>query len=370
MMADVTPLDVTALRAGIPALARLVYLNTGTAGPLPRAVRDAMLDALDADLDRGRASARRFARIAEGFEEARALLAGLVRADAGEVALTGGTTDGIERVLAAMPWSRGDRLVTSPLEHPDVLEAARATARRYDLDLVVAGPAGQTPEEIAEALVTATRGARLVVVSHVTYGAGVVLPIGRIAAAARARGALVLVDGAQAAGALDVDVHALGADFYAFPGQKWLLGPEGTGALVVTRAADRRPASAFEPGAKSAMLWAGLRAAVRWRVEHGHERLVEAVRRGAELARAQLAAIPGVPVLTPARHAGLVAFRLPGADPLAVAAALGARRIATRGIPEIGAVRLSCGPFTTDGELTFAAETVRSLALEKAVSAQ
>ncbi|GAA1000361.1 aminotransferase class V-fold PLP-dependent enzyme [Acrocarpospora macrocephala] len=369
-MAECTGLDVAAVRADIPALTGLVYLNTGTAGPLPRQVRDAMVAALDADLARGRASGRRFARIAEGFEQARALLAGLVRADEGEIALTSGTTDGIEQVLASIPWSPGDRVLTTSLEHPDVLAAVRATVRRHDLRLVLAGTSGHTPEEIGSSVIAAAEGARLIVVSHVTYGAGAVLPIERIAAAARRHGARVLVDGAQAVGALDVDVHALGADFYAFPGQKWLLGPEGTGALVVTRGAHHRPASAFGSGAKSAMLWAGLRAAVRWREEHGHERLLDAVWRGAALARRQLAGIPGIQVLTPAPHAGLVAFRLAGADPLAVATALGAQRIAARGIAEIDAVRLSCGPFTTGSELAFAVEAIERLTLDKAVTTQ
>ncbi|MEU0479515.1 aminotransferase class V-fold PLP-dependent enzyme [Streptosporangium sp. NPDC006013] len=369
-MDERTRLDAAALRADIPALNGLVYLNTGTVGPLPRPVRDAMVAVLDADMARGRASGRRFARIAEGFEQARALLAGLVGADADEIALTSGTTDGIEQVLASMPWSPGDRVLTTSLEHPDVLDAVRATARRHDLSLVLAGESGQAPEEVGSSVIAAAEGARLIVVSHVTYGTGAVLPIERIVAAVRRHGSRVLVDGAQAVGALDVDVHSLGADFYAFPGQKWLLGPEGTGALVVTRGAHHRPASAFESGTKSAMLWAGLRAAVRWREEHGHEHLLDAVRRGAALARRQLAGIPGIRVLTPTPHAGLVAFRLSDADPLAVATALGAQRIATRGIVEIGAVRLSYGPFTTERELAFAIEAVERLTLDKAVTAR
>ena len=65
------------------------------------------------------------------------------------------------------------------------------------------------------------------------------MPVRAIADLAHARGALVIVDGAQAAGAIPVDLAALGADAYAFPGQKWLLGPEGTGALAVTRGGPR-----------------------------------------------------------------------------------------------------------------------------------
>ncbi|WP_214104177.1 aminotransferase class V-fold PLP-dependent enzyme [Acrocarpospora catenulata] len=351
-MGEHAGLDVAAVRADLPALAGLVYLNTGTAGPLPRRVRDAMTAALDADLARGRASGRRFARIAEGLREARALLAGLVHADAAEIVLTTGTTDGIQRVLAAQPWSPGDHVLTTCLEHPDVLEAVRAAARRHNLHVDVAGEPEQSAEEIAASVLARIGRARLAVVSHVGYATGAVLPVERITAEARRHGALVLVDGAQAVGAIDVDVAALGADFYAFPGQKWLLAPEGTGALVVRGAG--LPASGTSPG----LLWAGLREAVRWRREHGHQDLLDAVARGAGLARRLLADIPGVRVLTPARHAGLVAFRVPGADPLGVAAELGARRIAVRGIPESDAVRLSCGPFTTEDELVLAARAV------------
>ena len=77
-------------------------------------------------------------------------------------------------------------------------------------------------------------------ISHVLWTTGAVLPVARIAELAHARGALVVVDGAQAAGAIPVRFEDLGADAYAVPAQKWLLGPEGMGALVVDRAAIER----------------------------------------------------------------------------------------------------------------------------------
>src|SRR5205814_1779679 len=90
-----------------------------------------------------------------------------------------------------------------------------------------------TLEAIDEAL---TERTRLVALSHVSFSTGARLPIERIATLAHSVGARVLVDGAQAVGAVPIDVHALDVDYYAWPGQKWLFGPEGTGALYVRRA--------------------------------------------------------------------------------------------------------------------------------------
>ncbi|SCL22870.1 L-cysteine/cystine lyase [Micromonospora pallida] len=357
-------LDLVAVRADLPAVDRLVYLNTGTAGPLPTPVRDAMVTALDADLTLGRASGRRFARFAEHLAETRDLLARLVGADADEIVPTTGTTDGVTRVLAAQPWAAGDRVLVTVLEHPDVLRAVRDVAGRHHATVVVVP--GATPEEIGANLSRELAGgARLVVVSHVTYGAGLVLPVPEIVAAARRHRAAVLVDGAQAVGAIRVDVRVLGADYYAFPGQKWLLGPEGVGALVVAHGSAGLPAAAFGPGMPSPVLWEGLRAALGWRERHGTQRFPAAVVAGAAELRRELAGIPQVEVLGLGAEAGLVTIRLPDVDAARVVAALGARRIATREIAETDGVRLSHGPFTTAQERRLVVDAVAELARER-----
>src|SRR5690606_8258970 len=76
---------------------------------------------------------------------------------------------------------------------------------------------------------------RLVSLSHVSWKTGTVFPLAEVARAAHQHGALVAVDGAQSGGAIGIDVKKLDVDFYAIPGQKWLCGPEGTGALYVRR---------------------------------------------------------------------------------------------------------------------------------------
>ena len=95
------------------------------------------------------------------------------------------------------------------------------------------GDGGDDERTLAALDAAIVPGTRLVSISHVAWTTGAVLPIARIAELAHARGALLAVDGAQAIGAIPVDVGALGTDFYAMPAQKWLLGPEGMAALHV-----------------------------------------------------------------------------------------------------------------------------------------
>jgi L-cysteine/cystine lyase len=138
-----------------------------------------------------------------------------------EVALTGSTTDGVNAVLAALELGPGDEVLTSDEEHPGLLAPLAATARRRGCQVRV------VPfDELAAAVGPRTA---LVACSHVSWIGGKVVD----SAALRAAGAPILLDGAQGIGAVPVDVHGLGCDFYAASGQKWLCGPDASGYLYV-----------------------------------------------------------------------------------------------------------------------------------------
>lgn len=236
-------IPLAGLRAQFPVLARTAYLNAGTNGPLPHAAAVAARVQLERELDEGRAGAAHFARRAQLGEELRAAYAERVGCAAADLALTTSTTDGIARVLLALGLRPGDEVVTSDEEHPGVLgpllgQRARGVAVRL------------VPwADVADAVGPRTR---VVVCSHVSWRSGRFAPLDALARL----DVPVVLDGAQGAGAVAVDVGALGVAAYAAAGQKWLCGPEGSGLLYVSSALRERmspPAPGYvnleQPGA-------------------------------------------------------------------------------------------------------------------------
>jgi selenocysteine lyase/cysteine desulfurase len=216
-------LDLSALRSEFPVLQRLVYMNAGTNGPVPRRGVDAVEEALRFELEHGRAGKQHFERLTAARDALRARVAGLIGCDAGEVALTGATTDGVNAVVAALGLRGSDEIVTTDEEHPGVLAPLAAAARRCGCRIRA------VPwDELASSVGPDTR---LVASSHVSWVSGRIVD----SAALRDAGAPFLLDGAQGIGAIPVDVRALGCDFYAASGQKWLCGPDGSGYLYVRR---------------------------------------------------------------------------------------------------------------------------------------
>jgi len=211
-------MDVDALRAEFPVLERVAYLNTGTDGPLAAAAVAAAREELAVQARDGRVAAH-FERRSELQQRLRAAYARVANADPDEIALTTSTTDGIGRVIAGMGLGAGDEIVTSDQEHPGVIGPLLA-ARRRGVS-VRSVPLARVPEAV-------TSDTTLVAVSHVSWIAGEVAP-----AALAELDVPVLLDGAQGAGAVHLDTHALGCVAYAAAGQKWLCGADGTGFVWI-----------------------------------------------------------------------------------------------------------------------------------------
>jgi len=207
------------LRAQLPVLDRIEYLNAGTTGPVPRRGYEAAVESLRRQLDEGRSGHEFFEGCVERGDLLRTRMAALMGAELGEIALTGSTTDGVNVVLGALELGPGDEVLTSDEEHPGVLAPLGRVRERLGVSVRVAPFA-----ELAAAVGPETR---VVACSHVSWKTGQVVD----SAALAATNALVLLDGAQGLGAVPVDVRTLGCDFYAASGQKWLCGPNGLGYL-------------------------------------------------------------------------------------------------------------------------------------------
>ncbi|HEX2125949.1 MAG TPA: aminotransferase class V-fold PLP-dependent enzyme [Thermoleophilaceae bacterium] len=207
------------LRAQFPVLDRIAYLNAGTNGPVPRRAVDAALASLRAQAEGGRGSAAFIDALLADQDGLRGRVADLLGCEPSTVALTRSTTDGVNAALAALDLRRGDEVLTSDEEHPGVLAPLAGLRRRPGIRVRTA-PFAELPGEVGP-------DTRLVACSHVSWVTGRVMDAEALGAA----GAPVVLDGAQGLGAVPVDVRALGCDFYAASGQKWLCGPNGIGYL-------------------------------------------------------------------------------------------------------------------------------------------
>jgi L-cysteine/cystine lyase len=382
---------LAAVRLALPSLAAGIQLNTGSVGPLPAEAAAAMAQLEAYERDTGRADFAYYLEFVQRIDEARAGVAAVLGADIDEIAINHATTDGMNAGTWSVPWQQGDVAVTTTHEHAGALGPLYALRDRLGIEVRYASFDGSaSDDEIVAAFDRlVSPGTRLVSLSHVIWTTGMVLPVKRIADLAHERGAVVIVDGAQAAGAIPFRVGELGVEMYAVPGQKWLLGPEGTGALWVRRDHVAKALPAFAghfayealDSTGSATLFddarrfqaspfhrpsiVGLARAIGWLTMFVGLDFV--YRRGSEVAgyaHDRLTEIAGVTVLTPRdRMANLVTFRIGGWEPQAALDELAARTFAiARTLPLVNALRISPGFWTSREELDRYLDGVRLLA--------
>ena len=345
-------------RGHFPVLAKLAYLNAGSVGPLAISTLEAMRAEESKGLERGRGSASAFHEFFDLHTRLREQLAALVGVPVENLVPTGSTTEGCNIVVTGLRLGPEDEVVTTDAEHPGLLRPLLASGARIRQAGVMDRPAAEALDAVLAEVTPATR---LVALSHVVWLNGHVLPLAEIK---RATGLPLLVDGAQAVGAIPVDAGV--ADYYAFSGQKWLCGPEGTGALYVADAASLQPrvqgfaagmatdamrlALGFPPPASQA----GLTAAVAQMPEWGFSRAADLVERCREILLES-----GVEVRTERGQGTLISFRLAG-DPAAFVQQAEQRGVIIRSLPD-GWQRASVGWWNNQEDLERLGIVVREL---------
>jgi L-cysteine/cystine lyase len=345
-------------RAQFPVLQRFAYLNAGTVGPLATSVLDAIASEQRRSLAEGRINP---AVVDELFELRQLVRDGFARVlgvESEHVALTTSTTDGCNLVLTGLGLRPGDEVVTTDAEHFGLiggLVVSAATIR-------VARVRDRRPADALDAILAeVTPRTRLLALSHVNWVNGHAFPWRE---AKEATGLPVLVDGAQSVGA--IPVAAAAADFYTVSGQKWLCGPELTGALYVrepealqltlptylSQQAYDLVAATFEPRAGAARFDThftpfptkhGLLAAFELRPSWAYERAAGTATRCRELLAEHYE------VVTEPGHGTLVTFRYENAAD--AVKPLYERGVIIRDIPGSDLLRVSCGWWTSEDDL-------------------
>jgi L-cysteine/cystine lyase len=338
-------------RAQFPVLERYAYLNAGTNGPLPRSAVEAVRTGLERDLAEGRSGRSYIDSLLELRERIRGEVAAVLGTTAEFVALTESTTRGCQIVLAGLGLGPDDEIVTTDQEHFGLTGPVRASVARVVLT--------QADEEAVLAAVTPRT--RLIAVSHVLWTTGRRIELARLR---RPDGPLLLVDGAQSAGAVPVELA--GVDFYTVSAQKWLCSPEPAGALYVrdperlrvalpgmlstkTHEVDgsfgpKDGARRFDSGWLGGPTCAGFEAALSAHPEWRYEAAAAMAARCRELLE------PLVAVVTPPGHSTIVSFR-PPRDPAELVAALADRGVIVREMPGLDLIRVSCGWWTNEDDL-------------------
>jgi L-cysteine/cystine lyase len=345
-------------RSDFPVMERFAYLNAGTLGPLSRATIEAMERRNRFDHEHGRGGKAWFESVLALREGVREQLAAAIGTVPERLALTSSTTDGCNIVLSGLGLRPDDEVVTTDSEHPGLLLPLHASGARVRVAEVTTRPSAEAFDAIVAQVTPRTR---LLALSHVLWTTGQLIPVHELK---RETGLQVLVDGAQSVGAIPVDVGDL--DFYTVSCQKWLCGPEPTGALYVRdpeslRVAvptyfsqlsfERDGSSVPKPGALrfdsgwlATPALSGLEAALDGAPDSRFERAGGIARR----ARALLG--DRFEVIRPEAEGTLVSFVAPG-DPSVNSARLYDAGVIVRELPGTCWLRASCGWWNDEVDL-------------------
>jgi selenocysteine lyase/cysteine desulfurase len=373
----------TFVREQFPLRRDPVYMNNGTMGPSPYVVIDAVRAEMETVDREGKYG---------GWDDVRPTIARFVHAAPEEIALTHNVTEGINIVASGLPLKRGDEVLVTNHEHAGNAIPWLARARRDGIvvkPVLLAATAAETLNRISDAITGRTR---VIAVPHVTCTTGQVLPGREISALGHDRGLWVMLDGAHTPGMIPCDVQELGCDFFATCGHKWMMGPKGTGFLVVRREmlevlepswvgggvdtgwdvtkgtlAYRKDAHRFDFASQSAALTTGLGAAIDFLYHLG---MANVAARGQELAAGLRGALKklGATILTPEETGGsasLLAFQLASTPYDKLHAYLREQhRIITRMVPENGVncVRVSTHIYNSEAEVGRLVDAIAAIA--------
>ena len=368
---------------------RFIMMNNGTLGPMPKPVFNTLT---------------RYFRVQmtnpyDGYnylptfrESVRQKLAAFINASPDEVALTSNTTEGLNLVINGLDLKDGDEALMCNFEHPGHLGPWKLKEKRTGVKLkqVNLGLTPKSVDEIVGAFAAAiTPKTRIISVSHTVFITGLITPLKELSRLAHDKGLLILADSAHGIGMLDLDMKALGVDFFASSPYKWLGAPTGVGLLYVRKETidkvwptivssgweSAQGAGKLDPSGQrsDAMLFA-LDEALNFQNRIGRSRIERRIKALSARLKQELGKTPGAKVHTPVDpylSAGLTAFSMAGVEAAKLVDYLREKYnlvVRTVGSKEAGTlgVRVSTPIYISTKEVDMVVEGVRTLLAHKA----
>jgi len=398
-------LNVNELRKDFPILKTgIIYLDSTASSLTPEPVLERMLEfyrEYRANVERG--VHRLSTKASEEYERARAKVADFINAKStSEIIMTRNTTEGINLIASGLKWKKGDKIVTSVLEHHSDFIIWLRVRDRHGAKIEIVSPRKPVTQgilDLADFEKTINDKTKLVAIAHVSNVLGVIQPVKEIAKIAHEHGAYVLVDGAQSVPHMKVDVQKIGCDFLAFSGHK-MCAPTGSGVLYIPRdvAEDVEPLiigggsiadvgtdyykldaspRRFEGGTPDVAAVIGLGAAVDYLKKIGMNKIEAYEKVLVKRMYDGLSALPNVEVYgpEPERRVGILPFNVGDLNPHDVALALDvsanimvrsghhcAQPLSKTIICKPGTVRASCYFYNTQSEIDLLVSTVKEIA--------
>ena len=238
---SLSSIDLQEHRQQFPGLINKAYFNFGGQGTMPDVALSAIIDTHKYIQEVGPFSSQINTWLIEKGHLLRSAIATELNAPTETITLAENVTAGCNIAMWGIEWQEGDRILMTDCEHPGIIATVKEIARRFGVEVAVCSIMdtlndGDPVEIIRDNL---TENTRLVVLSHLLWNTGQVLPLKEIARACHNYSARykirVMVDAAQSVGSLHLNLPDLEIDYYAFTGHKWLCGPAGVGGLYVSQ---------------------------------------------------------------------------------------------------------------------------------------
>lgn len=376
-------ITIDSIRQQFPALENKAYFNYGGQGPMPKVALDAIVEGYQKVQQCGPFSIETGVWVTQEAEQTRRAIAQELNVSPSTITLTEDVTVGCNIVLWGIDWRIGDHLLLTDCEHPGIIAIAKELERRFEIEVTICPlqttlNQGDPVATLASHLKPSTR---LVVLSHILWNTGQLLPLAEMIAAchsySNSRPVQVLVDAAQSVGVLPLNLTDLKVDFYAFTGHKWWCGPEGLGGLYVHPDAQetlhptfigwrsittddaglptglKPDGRKYEVATSAYPLYAGLRQAIALHQEFGsaQERYNQICSLSKRLWQ-HLTELPEVVCLkTTPPETGLISFQIPGKSHTQLVRFLEAQNILLRTILTPDCVRACVHYLTTEPEM-------------------